>query len=370
MSSVTKRILTAAICVVILGIVILAFNYVQKGARPSRNQYVQSYTTFSIKGVTAIPEIQSAVEQAQKSGTADDVAGAKMVLATALFSRNQGDDRQQAATTLKEIIADQGLSAATRASAYSYMANWLYTYGSQDLMKQYVFNTSPYSNYLEQQKGDVTEATVYLLTLANNLQVNAFNNYESAGMLAYKLRGMGINPSDKGQLEVAQRAQAYVVAGDDLFRDTQRSEFYKKNPGSTLFLLAIKAISLATLQPYFPDSIPNTKVMDAFETALGAIAAAQNSLPAKFTASNARLEYAIWLMQAKNIADLDGNIRTVMKPIGAGQSEAFDAYIKNVQSRAATSYVKKGVIRVAAVSADFKAYLKSQGWQDADFASK
>lgn len=368
--NVKKASILAIVVVAVVGVFYFFYLYQKSSNKNNFNLYTQAYSTYSAQGGNSVQELKKAVDAAQKNGTPDDIASAKILLATASFVRNEGDDRKQGSDILKEIAVDQNLLPATRASAYSYMANWLYTYKDQELMKEFVFNTSPYSEYLKMKDDDVIEAGVYLLALANNLQANAFNNYEAAGLLMYKLRILGIDPSNKVQKEVAQRAQAYVVAGDDLFKDTQRSEFYKNNPGTTLFLLTTKAISLATLQPYFPDSIPSTKVMDAFEAALGAIAAAQNSLPAKFTASNARLEYAIWLTQAKNVADLDAKIRAVMKPIGAGQSEVFDSYMQSVHSRSAKSYVWQGAIRVAAVSADFKAYLKTQGWQDADFASK
>ena len=293
-----------------------------------------------------------------------------MILATALFSRNTGTDRQQAAVMLKEIIADQTLSAAIRASAYSYMASWQYTYGSQEVMKEYVFNTSPYSDYLAQQKGDVTEATVYLLTLANNLQANAFNNYESAGLLAFKLRNMYIESTNKEQQEVARRAQAYIVSGDSLMQEVQTSSFYQQNPGALLFLYTTKSIALATTQPFFPESISNAKVSDSFEKALSSIEAAKGSLQAKFTAPNARFEYAVWLTATKDSKDANTKAAEIVSSIRAGDSESFDSYIKTIHARTSRSYAKRGAIRVAAVSPEFKKYLLSQGWQDADFSSK
>jgi hypothetical protein len=368
--NVKKTSLTIILSIIAIGAFCFFYQHQKNSTNKNLGLYTKTFALYSAQGTASIPQLQEVVNISQKNGTFDDIASAKILLAIALFDRNQGNDRQQAATTLKEIASDANLLTATRSSAYSYMANWFFTYGSQDLMKRYVFDTSPYKEYLAEQRGDVSEATVFLLTLANNLQANTFNNYESAGILAYKLRGMDLNASNKDQQEVASRAYRYLVAGDDLFQDSQKSEFYIKNPSAFLFLLSTKSISLATLQPFFPDSITNTKVTDSFETALGSIKGAQDSLSAKYLAPNIRLEYAIWLSQAKNIADLDNKIRDVVEPINAAQSQIFNNYIQRIRNRTTKSYTRKGVIRVAFVSPSFKTYLKSQGWQESDFTSK
>lgn len=346
----------------------LSFYFVRNQPKNSFNQYISLYSSYSNQGTSAVPQLQTAVTDAQKNGTPDDVAAAKMILATAQFGRNQGDDREQAAITLKDIANDQSLLAATRSSAYSYMANWLFIYGSYDLMKQYVFNTSPYKEYLEEQKGDVIEATVYLLTLANNLQENVFNNYESAGLLAYKLRAKGIDPTNTDQQAVANRALTYITTGDKLLEDSLSTDFYAKNPGTKLFIYSVKAISLAAIQPFF-STISNMNVDDAFQTALAAIEPAKDSLPAQYTANNVRLEYAMWLSQLGG-PSMAVKVKDIVKPISVSESAPFNSYIQAVRNRTSKSYAKRGVIRVAGLSSDFKAYAIAQGWQDADFASK
>lgn len=363
-----KKTVTTFFILVIVFLVGISAYFLERRVTNNTDQYVSLYSSLSQQGPSAVPQLQMAVTDAQKNATPDDVAAAQMLLATAQFERNQGDDREQAAKMLKEIAGDTTLSAATRSSAYSYMANWLYTYGSYDLMKRYVFNTDPYTSYLNDQKGDVTEATVYLLTLANNLQPNAFNNYESAGLLAYKLRGMGIDPSSADQQNAANRALAYIAVGDGLLQDALSTDFYTKNPGAKLFLYSAKAISFATIQP-FSSTISNVKVSDAFDTALSAIAPAKNSLPAQFTANNVRLEYAIWLSQVGGTAAVT-KITDMAKLMSAADSKRFDAYLQTIQSRPSKSYAKRGVIRAAGLSTEFKSYMISKGWQESDFASK
>ncbi len=367
-----KKVFLLGGAVLLVVLVVFGLYLIQKYKKPDLSgvKYVQSYTAFSQKGVSAVSDIQSAVEEAQKDGTADAVALQKALLANAYFARNQGADRQQAADILKAIIADQSLSAATRGLAYSYMASWLYAYQDEEAMKQYVFNTAPYSDYLAQAQGDVTEATISLFDLANNIQSNAFNNYESAGLLVLKLRAAGADPTDKDQQLLAKRIKAYVDAGDAQASDVQKSMFYTQNPGAVLFLHTLKSIALATIQPYFPEAITNAVVIASFDQATSSITAAKVSVLGPYTGSLACLQYIAWLGSSKGISSVEEKIATVASLLATIESKDFAAYVQKLRTRPSTSYLKTRTIRAANLSKTFKNYLLANGWQTSDFSSK
>jgi hypothetical protein len=319
----------------------------------SEYKYEEQYTQIqsAISQGNYDDAITSAPQLIVLATSVNDKASANILLADALFFRNETGDRQNAATLLKAIVTEDDISPAVKANAYTHMASWSYFLLDPIQMKDLIFNSPPYDTYLSASGGNIEQATMKLLAMSQALYPSTYADYLEAEFASASLLNAGINIKDPSQIQTAQGILQDVTSGDALFSHIATSTIA---PGDLSYFDLLRSMSLGTASRFLP-SISTSTVDASYDNTIAIADSDSQSGPSRFESCLARLMYSASL-DAREHNLKNEKIKEMLDYIAANHTSGFDTYMLYVDALPKNNPFKQQVANFLVLSPNFAAY--------------
>jgi len=283
----------------------------------------------------------------------------KAVLAFDLFLRNQGSDRAEAMQIYSELAFGSQYQVSDRAIALAELALLA---GSEDrfFIDQY-FSSAPLNQFLPVPEGRFGPAKVGIRMLmhSDSLFPNSLAKYSIAGAYANMIGNSALDAGSDPAV-IAQLMQEYVRDADPLLGEIQyeKSHVVRQNLYRALALGASNRVL---------NNISFEVREDAYKRAINLSndPEANASYQAHGMLMRARFYYAAFLNNFGDKRETD--IASLLQPFGmVDPSQKLSAltvsFFTQAATRSDTDFVKSNAIKLAALSAEFKAFLVKIGW--------
>lgn len=194
--------------------------------------------------------------------TPEEKRSAEFLHARSLLGRNQPGDLVMSVSLFKGVALDESTEPQRRAGAMVSLATVYYHDTSGETIRNNVFNTTPFSSYLEAAGGDVTMATLALLDQANTIYPTYFAYADTAKISRLRILQLGLKTNPETQL-LAEKIVAAAEKTKDLVG--QATAISEQNLTANQITIAI-ALDIA--HRIDPQLVASEVVTDEYEKAL------------------------------------------------------------------------------------------------------
>jgi hypothetical protein len=320
----------------------------------ARNAYMTFNTgdfTSSIDTLRAlIPDAPTKTEQGRL----------QVVLASALFGRNQDNDLTESISILKNVINDYSIAPWVRALALNNIATIVVTHNVT--FYTHNFSDQSFASYLPNSGSDTERirAVYYaILKSSDETYPTSFAEFSIAGNYLVPLIANSSLPASE-TAKIAQDMQQYVIEGDS------REDGVLYSTNTVLYGLLYRALAITS-----SGRILNNKTLEEREQAYRRVfdvaeyqaqtrSASTDSLLSKSALLWTGFWYANFLRL--NYTDRLTDIRALLAPFA--QDAASNPYIGSLgklKNLPDTVYLKQQAVALGKISPEFKAFLSSTG---------
>lgn len=259
----------------------------------------------------------------------------------------------------KEVAADTRYPTRVRAFATQEMALALNSTGSNKVWHA-IFDEEPYKGLVDPKDNSITNR--HLFEYAASIYPLAVSEIAVADWYANRLV-----VSAKATTTSMRLSDATVASYKDIIRqnlaladaDIERSRTSPLGESNVPLALLRRAVLVGKLQITGDSSFGNAE--EAF------LAAEQEYAKRGWSSGFVFFNHATFLVHYYGAARAS-DIRELLKPVTASQvfdSKKFARYLKNI--RVAAPIPRTDAVRLARIDSEFKSYLISLGWAEADF---
>ena len=285
----------------------------------------------------------------------------KFKLAFDLFSRNQGDDRQKAATILKEIIKNEEVSRFQRAWAINDFLDWYQGTQNKTIARELIFDGEPLEKFYVESSGDIELSLRKTYEFSVSLFPTPLATFRVARWYGNKLTEEGGTLSKEIRDEYINQLKTWSGRGG---MTVQQMGIYQYENNKIGYIYQMKAMTDADVARF--SSGDYSAAEESFKMGLAALSP-EDDLHSYGLGLFLRFHYASVLARVygkERIGDINEILQTIVnRPAQFSKSYFFfDDFLKNeLGSEHDEHGHKKDMVLLAKLVPKFNSFLLSKG---------